>query len=87
MKNSIENIQAQLTEKESEFLQMIIDSYDSKDIVCYDKRLTASQKGIAGSLVKKGFIYDSYDGMEDEGNWFPSCDVLEAYNLPEHWPY
>jgi len=51
------------------------------------EKLSPSQKGIAGSLVKKGFIYDSYDGMEDEGNWFPTSDVRDAYNLPEHFPY
>ena len=84
---TIENIQAQLTEKESAFLQLIIDAYDETDVACYMERLSASQKGIAGSLVKKGFIYDSYDGMEEEGNWFPTSDVRDAYSLPEHWPY
>lgn len=84
---TIGDINNKLTEKELEMLLLVIGAYDSKDIVCYDKRLTASQKGVVGSLVKKGFIYDSYDGMEEDGNWFPSSDVLEAYGLPEHWPY
>lgn len=84
---TIQDIQSQLTEKESAFLQVIINAYDETDVVCYMERLSASQKGIAGSLVKKGFIYDSYDGLEEEGNWFPTSDVRDAYGLAEHCPY
>ena len=83
----LETIKAQLTEKELVFLELIIDAYNSSDVVCYMERLTVSQKGLAGSLVKKGFIYDSYEGMDEEGNWFPTSEVIEAYGLPERWPY
>lgn len=84
---TLESLKAQLTEKELVFLELIIEAYDSTDVVCYMERLTVSQKGLAGSLVKKGFIYDSYEGMDEEGNWFPALKVIEAYGLPEHRPY
>jgi Mg/Co/Ni transporter MgtE len=84
---TIQDIQTQLTEREYEFLQLILEAYDSTDVVCYMERLSTSQKGIAGSLVKKGLIYDSYEGTDEEGNWFPNWEVLEAFSLPPHWPY
>ena len=90
---TIQDIKNQLTEGEFDMLQLIVSEYDSKDIACYTKRLTDSQKGIVGSLVKKGVIYDSYDGFgsddsdHQKGNWFPEDAVIEAYGLPAHWPY
>ena len=89
---TIEDIKNELTDKELEMLLLVIEAYEPKDVSCYTKRLTASQKGIVGSLVKKEMLYDSYadfDSIEihSKGNWFPTEEVLEAFGLPEHWPY
>ena len=90
---TISDIKSQLTENEFSMLELIISEYNHKDVVCYTHRLTPSQKGIIGSLVKKDIVYDSYEGFghddpdHQEGNWFPSYDVVQAYGLPEHWPY
>jgi len=91
--NTINDIKNQLTDKEFQSLTQILNAYDPKDVACYTERLTRSEKGIFGSLVKKKMIFDSYEGMGDddddhqEGNWFPSYKVIEAFGLPEHQPY
>jgi hypothetical protein len=90
---TIEDIKNQLTEGEFLMLALIVHEYNPKDVVCYTSRLTPSQKGTIGSLVKKDMVYDSYAGFgnddpdHQEGNWFPSYDVVKAFGLPEHWPY
>ena len=87
---TINDIKTQLTDLEFQSLTNVINDYDFQDIVCYTNRLTPSEKGVFGSLVKKGMIYDSYAGMGDddyqEGNWFPSHKVIEAFGLPEYQP-
>ena len=65
-----------LTEKESLMLQEIISNYDEDDNLCFTRQLTQEEKGVIGSLVKKGLVYDSFEGMTEEGynkhNFFPS---------------
>jgi hypothetical protein len=76
--------QFNLTALENEMLNVIIDWYDADDNICYQQKLTPSQKGVIGSLVKKGLIYDSFDGMEGtgyDGNFFPSEEVLTAAGI------
>ena len=88
MKNA-QDIKNQLTDLEFQSLTHILNCYDSQDIVCYTERLTPSEKGVFGSLVKKGMIYDSYAGLHDDyqgGNWFPSYKVIVAFGLPEYQP-
>jgi hypothetical protein len=87
---TISDIKTQLTDLEFQSLTNVLNDYDYRDIICYTNRLTPSEKGVFGSLVKKGMIYDSYAGMGDdgyeEGNWFPSGEVIEAFGLPEYQP-
>jgi hypothetical protein len=76
--------QFDLTALENEMINVIIDCYDADDNICYQAKLTPSQKGVIGSLVKKGLIYDSFDDMEGEGydgNFFPSEQVLIAAGI------
>ena len=79
----MKNLQEQfnLTELESKMLQTISEYYDSEDIVCYNSKLTSSEKGIIGSLIKKELIYDSNNGVDLNGNFFPSEDVLNFLEL------
>jgi len=87
---TVKEIIETLTANEHEALMLVINEYSPTDIACYQKRLTPSQKGTFGSLVKKGLIFDSYAGWgnddpdHQEGNWFPTDEVTEAFNLPEH---
>jgi hypothetical protein len=77
-----------LTILEASMLQRIVGCYQFRDNICYQYKLTEQQKGIVGSLVKKELIYDSFEGMNDEGyedaNFFPSEDVLDIFGL-EHY--
>jgi hypothetical protein len=76
--------QFNLTALENEMLNEIVAFYDELDNICYQQKLTASQKGVIGSLIKKGLIYDSFDGMEGKGyesNFFPSEEVLIAAGI------
>ena len=70
-----------LTELEAKMLQTISEFYDSEDIVCYNEKLTPSEKGIIGSLMKKELVYDSNNGVDLKGNFFPSEDVLNFLEL------
>ena len=70
-----------LTELEAKMLQTISEYYDSEDIVCYNVKLTSSEKGIIGSLIKKGLIYDSNNGLDLSGNFFPMEDVLDYLQI------
>jgi len=84
MNNELKN---QLTEMEFTMLEKIVSYYTFDDNVCYMQKLTSSQKGVIGSLVKKGLVYDSFEGICEEGytgNWFPSDEVLDLYKL-EHY--
>lgn len=67
-----------LTELESAMLAQIVKCYDPEDNICFQKSLTNSEKGIIGSLVKKGLVYDSYNGVDVESNFFPSEEVLDC---------
>jgi hypothetical protein len=83
---TIQDIKELLTKTEFSFLETVVGLYNPLDCVCYQYRLTPSEKGIVGSLVKKGLIYDSYAQMVDDeihtqGNWYPSYQVLQAYGL------
>jgi len=83
---TIQDIKESLTKTEFSFLETVVGRYNPLEIVCYQYRLTPSEKGIVGSLVKKGLIYDSYAQMVDDeihtqGNWYPSYQVLQAYGL------
>ena len=84
---TLNDLKSKLTEKEFSTLEMIVNCYDKYDNICYDGKLTASEKGIFGSLVKKGLIYDSFEGMNNEdsnSNFFPSYSVLDIYGI-EHY--
>ena len=73
-----------LTALEIEMLNVIIGCYDADDNICYQAKLTPSQKGVIGSLVKKGLIYDSFDEMQGEeydGNFFPSEQIMIAAGI------
>jgi hypothetical protein len=70
-----------LTELENEMLSVIVKSYDSEDNICFQRTLTQSEKGVIGSLVKKELVYDSCNGIEEDGNFFPSENVLEYLEL------
>lgn len=75
-----------LTELESNMLNEVVSRYEFTDNICFRQKLSSQEKGIIGSLVKKGLIYDSIidaDG-HDEGNFFPSDDVLDFFEL-EHY--
>jgi len=79
MKNLKEKFE--LTELENEMLNSIVKSYDADDNICFSKKLTASEKGIIGSLVKKGLIYDSFENMGEDGNFFPNEEILEYLEI------
>ena len=81
---TINDIKNQLTDLEFSMLANIVGNYDMLDNICYNYKLTATEKGVVGSLVKKGFVYDSFGNMPDydKGNFFPSEDVLDIYALP-----
>ena len=86
---TLNDLKSKLTEKEFSTLEMIVNCYDKYDNICYDDKLTASEKGVFGSLVKKGLIYDSFIDMHDEdgysnSNFFPSNSVLDIYGI-EHY--
>ena len=69
-----------LTELELNMLQQIVDCYDETDNICYDCKLTTQEKGIVGSLVKKGLVYDSrvdYDNKKSQSNFFPIDEAIE----------
>lgn len=59
---------------------------DINDNLCFYRTVNASEKGILGSLKKKGLIYDSYEYMRDStqdisGNWFPTEEGLKNRSL------
>lgn len=73
-----------MTLREFSMLETIVSFYDENNNICYDSELTNQKKGIVGSLVKKGLVYDSFENMNDtqghnKGNWFPSYEVLMAF--------
>lgn len=65
-----------LTQKETILLQEIIGMYDEDSNTCFTRQLTPEEKGVIGSLVKKGLVYNSFEGESGEGydrhNFFPS---------------
>lgn len=86
---TIEELKLALTEKEFTMLELIVSCYDMLDNICYDDKLSPSEKGVVGSLVKKGLVYDSFEGMHHEdgysqSNFFPSEVILDIYGL-EHY--
>lgn len=73
-----------LTALEIKMLNDIIDCYDVDDVICYQAKLTPSQKGVIGSLIKKGLVYDSFvgdGGIGDNGNFYPSEEILIAAGI------
>ncbi len=86
---TIEELKSALTEKEFTMLELIVSCYHMLDNICYDDELSPSEKGVVGSLVKKGFIYDSFVDMHHEdghekSNFFPATIILDIYGL-EHY--
>lgn len=67
-----------LTQKENILLQEIIGMYDEDCNICFTRQLTQQEKGVISSLVKKGLVFNSFEGMEFIGNeyqkhnYFPS---------------
>jgi hypothetical protein len=83
----LEELKASTTDLEFQMLTEIVEHYDFENNLCYTKALTPSEKGVVGSLVKKGYIYDSFSNETGEGytsNFFPSNEVLDIYGL-EHY--
>lgn len=71
-----------LTPREFCLLQEIIGCYDKRDNICYYYQLSQIDKGVMGSLVKKGLVYDSFSNMDCHiSNFFPSEIVLDIYGL------
>lgn len=71
----------QLTKLENELLNEIIEMYDEDCNTCFTRQLTQQEKGVMSSLVKKGLVYDSFEGESNAGhtgggydkhNYFPS---------------
>jgi hypothetical protein len=85
MKNYIElKNEFNLTELEGILLWEIVKEFSHLNNVCYDYKLTNVEKGIIGSLTKKGLVYDSFKGtdLEIEGsNFFPNEIVLKFCGL------
>ena len=81
---TINDIKNELTDLEFSMLENIVGYYDMHDNICYNYKLTATEKGVVGSLIKKGLAYDSFANILDypKGNFFPSEDVLDIYELP-----
>jgi len=65
----------QLTQLETKLLNEIISMYDENDNLCFTRELTQIEKGVISSLVKKGLVYDSFEGESGKGydkhNYFP----------------
>lgn len=75
-------LKSDLTKGEFDMLKTIVDLYDPVDNLCYSRELTPSEKGVIGSLVKRGLVYDSFKGIEGyPSNFFPSEDVLMAFGV------
>ena len=88
---TINDIKNELTDLEFSMLENIVGHYDMHDNICYNYKLTATEKGVMGSLVKKGLVYDSFGNFQADldlaqdmpkGNFFPNEDVLNVYGLP-----
>jgi len=90
MKNQVtkESLQAELTAKEFAMLEEIISWYSFDDNVCFVRETSSSEKGLITQLKNKELIYNSFEGMGQEGyersNWYPCDLVLDAYCL-EHY--
>jgi hypothetical protein len=84
---TIEQLKAATTEKEFLMLSEIIEYYSFEDNICYQQPLTNQEKGIIGSLIKKGLVYDSFISEFGEGynsNFFPCDMVLDIYGLKHY---
>ena len=48
---------------------------------------TRSRAGILGSLVQKGFVYNSYDNLDDEdiNLWCITYEGVDIVGVPETW--
>lgn len=84
---TLEQLKAELTANELELLTVIVNCYVLEDNRCYEFNqytpMANSTKGILGSLVKKGLVFDSFeDDTEEEYNYFPTDEVLEAFGKP-----
>jgi len=81
--------QLDLTELELRFLENVVATYISEveengDVVCFTREMSSSEKGIVGSLVKKGMIYDmSLISGHNKHNFYPTNAVLDIY-YPTH---
>jgi hypothetical protein len=77
-----------LTANEVAMLTRIIGQYNEDCNLCFTAELNQSEKGIIGSLVKKGLIYDSFDdeylkeidSAYDTYNFFPTDEAIELIN-------
>jgi len=65
-------------------LQRIVSEYDENNNLCYTSELTPTEKGLIGSLIKKGLVYDGFDdeylkeidSSYDRNNFFPTEEAL-----------
>jgi hypothetical protein len=68
-------------------LQMLSDIYDYQNTdSCGNYKVeTNEQKGLIGSLVKKGLIYDSFEGYNFSPNYqynkYSFCCTMEGINI------
>ena len=84
---TVQQLNETLTTLENQMLSEIVSSYTFDDNICYNQPLTTKEKGVIGSLVKKGLIYDSFISENAEGydsNFFPSDEVLDIYGLKHY---
>jgi len=87
---TINDIKNELTDLEFSMLDNIVGNYDMLNNTCYNYKLNATEKGVVGSLIKKGLVYDSFGNFQADldlaqdmpkGNFFPNDLVLDAYGL------
>ena len=83
---TINDLKLNTTELEFKMLVEISSYYDFYNNRCYNEVLTAKEKGIVGSLVKKGLIYNSFEDKADfpdekQGNFYPADIILEIFGI------
>jgi len=76
-----------LTQSEIKLLNEIVSLEDDLNNICFNRKLTANEKGVIGSLVKKGMIYNAFDELEmyghgyDQHNYFPTATGVSVIQI------
>ncbi len=69
-----------LTQKEVELLETIAALQVEDNYSEYTAVKLIQEKGILGSLVKKGLVYDCYEGMNCGYVWYMYCLTEEGFD-------